>query len=222
MPDFYFLKSTMHLSFRYKKKHALKQINCKKDPTNSVCIAVPSSRWYLLFIKNILFFLISKQVNYHKEISGAHCGQLDKALHGKDGGEKVVSLVQEGSHEGGPDSQIKNTRFKLGPTNGSICQYYLCCCCSHPAVVVILDDVMVRSHEEDVDRNADGDEELGEGVKHEDGQQLREPHPDGRAVPDAQDADHLLQVADTHILELGTLVIAVIDEATKGALRKKT
>ena len=34
--------------------------------------------------------------------------------------------------------------------------------------------IMISAHEQDIDHDAQGDEELGEGVKHDDGQDLVE------------------------------------------------
>ena len=37
---------------------------------------------------------------------------------------------------------------------------------------IILHIIVVSTHEQDIDHDAQGDEELGEGVKHDDGQDL--------------------------------------------------
>ena len=39
---------------------------------------------------------------------------------------------------------------------------------------IILHIIVVGTHEQDIDHDAQGDEELGEGVKHDDGQDLVE------------------------------------------------
>ena len=44
---------------------------------------------------------------------------------------------------------------------------------------------MVCSHEYDVDDDAEGDEELGEWIEDDVGEELTDLDPDGAAVPDA-------------------------------------
>ena len=56
---------------------------------------------------------------------------------------------------------------------------------SHSVVVVVLQAVVVQRHEYDVDDDAEGDEELGEGVEHDEGQDLAHSDPQPAAVPDA-------------------------------------
>ena len=68
---------------------------------------------------------------------------------------------------------------------------------------------MVHGHEDDIDRDAEGDEELGEGVKDQDGQELTNPDPDPGAIPDAEHVDALLQVLDESALPL--VLVVVVD-----------
>ena len=56
---------------------------------------------------------------------------------------------------------------------------------SHSANVVVLYVIMVCSHEYDVDDDAEGDEELGEWIEDDVGEELTDLDPDGAAVPDA-------------------------------------
>ena len=70
---------------------------------------------------------------------------------------------------------------------------------------------MVHGHEDDVDGDAEGDEQLGEGVEDDDGQQLTHPDPDPGAVPDAEQVDALLQVLDEGALPLVLVVVVGVD-----------
>ena len=57
---------------------------------------------------------------------------------------------------------------------------------------VVFEDVVVESHEEDVDGDAEGDEEVGERVKHQDREELADLQPHHAAVPDAEYVDALM------------------------------
>ncbi len=66
---------------------------------------------------------------------------------------------------------------------------------------------MIHGHEENVDGDAEGDEELGERIEDHDGQDFAHPDPDPCTIPDAKEVDALLQVFDQ--LPLPTVVVVV-------------
>ena len=80
----------------------------------------------------------------------------------------------------------------------------------HSSDVVVLDVVLVQRHEDDVDGDAEGDEELGEGVEDDEGEHLGDLEPEPAAVPDAHHVDRLLDVLARYQLEVGALVVVVV------------
>ena len=81
---------------------------------------------------------------------------------------------------------------------------------SHSANVVVLYVVMVGSHEDDVDDDAEGDEELGEWIEDDVGKELADLDPDGAAVPDAEHVGRVHALLDQHLLQLLALVLIII------------
>lgn len=69
---------------------------------------------------------------------------------------------------------------------------------------------MVQSHEYDVDHDTQGDEELGEGVEHDVGEELRGLEPQPAAIPDAGYIQRLGEVLGNLFLDLGTLPVVII------------
>ena len=74
----------------------------------------------------------------------------------------------------------------------------------------MLDLIVVQGHEDDVDDDAERDEELGEGVKDEKGQNFADLYPDPAAVPNAGHVCGLDQGRGHLLPELGALVVRVV------------
>ena len=74
----------------------------------------------------------------------------------------------------------------------------------------MFNDIMVQAHEDDIDNNAEGNEELCESIKDQHGQDLCDLEPDVGAVPDAEDVDNILQVLQGNHLAVWTLVFIVV------------
>ena len=72
---------------------------------------------------------------------------------------------------------------------------------------VVLCAVLVKTHEDNIDSDAEGDEQLHEGVKHDPGHELGDLDPGPAAVQHTECLAALLQVILDNILELWTLVI---------------
>ena len=81
---------------------------------------------------------------------------------------------------------------------------------SHSANVVVLYVVMVCSHEHDVDDDAEGDEELGEWIEDDVGEELTDLDPDGAAVPDAEHVGRVHALLNQHLLQLLALVLIIV------------
>ena len=81
---------------------------------------------------------------------------------------------------------------------------------SHSANVVVLYVIMVCSHEHDVDDDAEGDEELGEWIEDDVGEELTDLDPDGAAVPDAEHVGRVHALLNQHLLQLLALVLIIV------------
>ena len=73
---------------------------------------------------------------------------------------------------------------------------------------------MIQGHEDDVDNDAEGDGQLREGVKDQEGQDLRGLEPDVAAIPDAKDVNWFFEVLAKDLFVLRTFVIVIIYETT--------
>ena len=69
---------------------------------------------------------------------------------------------------------------------------------------------MVCSHEYDVDDDAEGDEELGEWIEDDVGEELTDLDPDGAAVPDAEHVGRVHALLNQHLLQLLALVLIIV------------
>ena len=69
---------------------------------------------------------------------------------------------------------------------------------------------MVCSHEHDVDDDAEGDEELGEWIEDDVGEELTDLDPDGAAVPDAEHVGRVHALLNQHLLQLLALVLIIV------------
>lgn len=68
---------------------------------------------------------------------------------------------------------------------------------------------MVEGHEERIDDDAERDEELDEGVVHEEADQLLKLDPAGRTVPDAANVEPLERESDQTLFDLRSLFVIV-------------
>ena len=84
----------------------------------------------------------------------------------------------------------------------------------HSAIGIVINVVMVQGHEYDVDNDAEGDGQLREGVKDQEGQYLRGLEPDIAAIPDAKDVNWFFEVLAKDLFVLRTFVIVIIYETT--------
>ena len=72
---------------------------------------------------------------------------------------------------------------------------------------VVLHAVLIETHEDNINSDAEGDEQLHERVKHDPGHELGDLDPRPAAVQHAEHLAALLQVILDNVLEFWTLVI---------------
>ena len=75
---------------------------------------------------------------------------------------------------------------------------------------IIFHVIGIESHEGNVDDSADSDEELGEGVEDQVGEDLGTLDPDSRAIPDAEKVTTSFQTIHQNVFHFWPLVVLVL------------
>ena len=80
---------------------------------------------------------------------------------------------------------------------------------------IVLHIVVVHWHEEDIHHDTQSDEELSEGVEHNDGQHLSCPDPQPATIPNTHHIGSLFNTVKYNILHFWTLVIVILNYQNK-------